>query len=210
MSGAVQIPTRAALIALREERSVVEEAYEFLDEKRLVLAAEILRQLQRYEALVDELQLLAGRAAQQLSAAVRCHGLEELAVYPACPQEQWRLDRRQRNFMGVTLVDMRLYTAGEPDMPLPASFPSRAAEQCREQFQGLAGRSGELAGVAGNLYRLMAEYRLTERRARALENIILPEIEQGLKDMDTHLEEMELEDAIRVRRLGRSGSDWSS
>jgi V/A-type H+-transporting ATPase subunit D len=202
MSGAGQVATRAAVLALREERGVVEEAYEFLDEKRLVLAAEILRQLQRYETLIDALNRLAGRAAQQLSEALRRHGLEELAVYPACPRAQWRLEQRQRNFMGVMLVDTRLDTAGEPVVPAAASFPSRAAELCREHFQALAERNGELAGVAGNLYRLMAEYRLTERRARALENIILPEIEQGLKDMDTHLEEMELEDAIRVRWQG--------
>jgi len=56
-----------------------------------------------------------------------------------------------------------------------------------------------IAGVTGNLYRLLAEYRITERRSRALENIILPEIEQSLREMSSHLEELELEDAIRVR-----------
>ena len=59
--------------------------------------------------------------------------------------------------------------------------------------------SGRLAGISGSLYRLLAEYRLTERRARALENVILPEIEQSLRIMTTHLEELEFEDAVRVR-----------
>jgi V/A-type H+-transporting ATPase subunit D len=40
---------------------------------------------------------------------------------------------------------------------------------------------------------------LTERRARALENVILPEIEQTLHIMTSHLEELEFEDAVRVR-----------
>lgn len=199
MSGAGQVPTRAALLALREERGVVEEAYEFLDEKRLVLAAEILRQLKRYQTLAGSFADLSDRARQQLIAAVRVHGLEELAVYPGCPPQQWRLESSSRNFMGVTLVDTRL-PAGEPSSPAPACFPSRAAEHCRTLFQQLTEQGAELVGVTGNLYRLMAEYRLTERRARALENIILPEIEQSLKEMDTHLEEMELEDAVRVRR----------
>jgi V/A-type H+-transporting ATPase subunit D len=200
--GAAQVPTRSALLALREERVVVGEAYEFLDEKRLLLAVEILRQLRRYETLVEEAGALADTAARQLAAAVCRHGLEELSVYPACPQEQWRPERQQRNFMGVTLVETRMSAAGDPSPPIPACFPSRAAEQCRQAFQELVARNGELAGVTGNLYRLMTEYRLTERRARALENIILPEIEQELKEMSTHLEEMELEDAIRVRLRG--------
>ncbi len=71
---------------------------------------------------------------------------------------------------------------------------------CQALFHDLLLRASELAGVSGNLYRLLAEYRLTERRARALENVILPEIEQSLKVMTTHLEELEFEDAVRVRR----------
>jgi len=202
LSDAVLLPTRSALLALREEQGVVEEAYEFLDEKRLVLAAEMLRQLKRYEALVLEMNALGDRATQQLAGAVRRHGLEEMAVYPACPQEQWRLDMQRRNFMGVTLVETRLDTAGSPSTPSGAVFPSRAAEACRQLFQALVQMHGELAGVTGNLHRLMTEYRLTERRARALENIILPEIGQGLKEMTARLDEMEQEDAIRVRRQG--------
>lgn len=202
MSDAALLPTRSALLALREEQGVVEEAYEFLDEKRLLLAAEMMRQLQRYEALMLEMNALGDRATQQLARAVRRHGLEELAVYPACPQEQWQLDTRRRNFMGVTLVETRLDTAGAPSIPSRAVFPSHAAEQCRQLFQTLVQMHGELAGVTGNLHRLMAEYRLTERRARALENIILPEIEEGLKEMTARLDEMEQEDAIRVRRQG--------
>ena len=59
-------------------------------------------------------------------------------------------------------------------------------------------QSAVAAGVSGNLYRLLREYRLTERRSRALENVILPEIKQSLREMSLHLEELDLEDAIRV------------
>ena len=44
--GPEQAPTRAAVLELRAERIVVEEAYDFLDEKRLLLAAELLRQVE--------------------------------------------------------------------------------------------------------------------------------------------------------------------
>ena len=39
MIGPEQAPTRAAVLELRQERGVVSEAYDFLDEKRLLLAA---------------------------------------------------------------------------------------------------------------------------------------------------------------------------
>jgi V/A-type H+-transporting ATPase subunit D len=177
---------------------VVGEAYEFLDEKRLVLAAELLRQLEQYRSLQQELKQLTVAARGRLIAAVRRHGLQELAMYPAREQDALRIERRQRRFMGVTLETVALELDDAP--AVAASFPSREAGQCRQAFEQLAQLNVRLAGVSGNLYRLMAEYRLTERRARALESIILPEIEQALKEISGHLEEIDLEDAIRVRR----------
>ena len=37
--GSEQAPTRAAVLELKAERVIVEEAYDFLDEKRLLLAS---------------------------------------------------------------------------------------------------------------------------------------------------------------------------
>jgi V/A-type H+/Na+-transporting ATPase subunit D len=61
----------------------------------------------------------------------------------------------------------------------------------------------ELAVMRASLERLIAEYIRTERRARALENVVLPEIEGSLRFMDEQLEAMDQEEAIRVRNAGR-------
>ena len=107
------------------------------------------------------------------------------------------------NFMGVTLVEIEAsVVAGEAavteDARAKASNPSGLVEHCRQLFQEIIVQSAVAAGVSGNLYRLLREYRLTERRSRALENVILPEIKQSLREMSLHLEELDLEDAIRV------------
>ena len=200
MIGPEQAPTRAAVLELRQERSVVSEAYDFLDEKRLLLAAELLRQLDAYQHLQAKLEALAGQARRRLIAAVERHGLQGLSVYPAALLEGVRLDRQQRNFMGVMLVETGLLVSeSQTSFPRPASNPSSEAEVCRTVFADMLQHSAALAGVSGNLHRLLEEYRLTARRARALENIILPEIEQSLNEMVSYLEEADLEDAIRVR-----------
>ena len=201
MSLAQRPATRAALMELRDEQRVVAEAYEFLDEKRLLLAAELLHQLHRYQSLLAELEPLRHSAHQQLVAAVQRHGLQELSLYPAAALEHAGIEKRQRNVMGVTLVDTRLLPGGGGEhAPPPASQPSPETEACRAAFTTLLPKLATLAGISGNLYRLLAEYRRTERRARALENVILPEIRQALAQVSGHLEEMDLEDAVRVRR----------
>lgn len=205
MSLADRSPTRAALMELREEQRVVAEAYEFLDEKRLLLAAELLRQLELYQRLLAELAGLRETAHRRLVAAVQRHGLQELSVYTAAALEPAGIETHESNVMGVTLLETRLVTAAGGVHPPPAaSQPSPEAEQCRAAFADLLPKLATLAGISGNLYRLLAEYRRTERRARALENVILPEIRQALTQVSSHLEEMDLEDAIRVRiRAGR-------
>ena len=47
----------------------------------------------------------------------------------------------------------------------------------------------------------MREYRRTERRVRALENVVLPEIRRDLAAMEEHLDLNEQEEVIRVRSL---------
>ena len=198
-----QAPTRAAVLELQNEQVVVNEAYIFLDEKRLLLASELLRQLDLYQKLNEQLQLIHTRANDAMQAAVMHHGLNGLQIYPAASLEEAEYRQTTRNFMGVTLVETILNVNATTESARPAANPSAKAELCRKLFRDLLIQSAALAGISGNLYRLLAEYRVTERRSRALENVILPEISQALHEMTTHLEEIDLEDAIRVRLQSR-------
>ena len=213
MSGPVTAPTRAAVLQLQDEQKVVNEAYTFLDEKRLVLASELLRQLMLYKAHQHEIEGLYRMAREALRNAVMVHGLEGLQVYPALHTDADPFKPRTYNFMGVKLVEVTQVDKSSPirdkssvgDVP-DAVFASEKAETCRRIFADIVNRSRGLAALSGNLYRLLHEYRLTERRSRALENVILPEIKNNLRDMIQHLEELDLEDAVRVHL--QSGSQY--
>ena len=206
MSTMRTVPTRAAVLELKSEHVVVGEAYDFLDEKRLLLAAELLRQLAEYDRLLQELEALRQQAVGALVHAVSQHGLQGLSVYPATAIETGLFETTTRNFMGVVLADTHLQLP-EDSSAVAAACPSSEARACQVVFRKLLGVSSQMAGLSGNLYRLLVEYRLTERRARALENVILPEIEQMLNVMTTHLEELEFEDAVRVRVRSKAASD---
>ena len=198
MSTMHTVPTRSAVLELKAERLVVGEAYNFLDEKRLLLAAELLRQLAEYDDLQQEFEQLRQQAVSALAQAVALHGLQGLSVYPAAVLDTAHFETETRNFMGVLLSTTRMQLTDD-DAAVNKACPSSEARHCQLAFRKLLQVSGQLAGVSGNLYRLLAEYRLTERRARALENVIMPEIEQTLHAMSTHLEELEFEDTVRVR-----------
>ena len=198
MNGRDTVPTRAAVLELKDEHQVIQEGYNFLDEKRLLLAAEILRQLKRYQELRDALQGAHDRAVSAFADAAAHHGLQGLWVYPAGTLTNARMDIVEQSFLGVRLIDSKLeYQSTDPSAR--AANPSPEARRCRRLFLELIDQAAGLAGVSSNLFRLVAEYRHTERRARALEDVILPEIDQTLHEMETHLEETDQEEAIRTR-----------
>jgi V/A-type H+-transporting ATPase subunit D len=200
MIGPGQAPTRAAVVELKDERVVVNEAYNFLDEKRLLLAAEIIRQIDNYEQVIKAIKKLNLEVREALGKAIQRHGLDGLSVYPSSDIEGVEFLSSGMNFMGVTLMTTLLeFPEAEQKATCNAVNPSSEAFICRQLFSELLKHSAILAGISGNLQRLSVEYRLTERRSKALENVILPQIEHDLKEMEDLLEEMDLEDLIRAR-----------
>ena len=75
---------------------------------------------------------------------------------------------------------------------------------CRAAFAGLLAPLAALAVSAGNLERLASEYRRTERRALALENVLLPEVAQALGRIDEQLTLADQEEAVRIRQAART------
>lgn len=194
-------PTRSLAIKLHEERRTMREGYAFLDEKCLLLAGEMLRELRAHQALTRELAPLQAAANAALQAAVARHGLAGLQVYPAAPG-RYALRIERRALLGVAVLAATL--AGEPGAAPPAVFPSPEAEACRAAHARLIAQLVRIAAASGNLARLWAEYRKTVRRVRALQDVLLPEIERTLAAVETSLEELEQEEFGFLRRAAQS------
>ncbi len=205
MADAGLSPSRSAFLELKEERQVVREGFEFLDEKRVILAQEMLKRLKAWRAARDRYDALHEQAAAAMARAVGRHGLDGLGIYPAERMNAAAVTLRETRFLGVMLLDGRFDDGWGDDAPSPPSAvnPSPEAERCRAAFAALVPLAVELAVMRASLERLVAEYIRTERRARALENVVLPEIEGSLRFMDEQLEAMDQEEAIRVRNAGR-------
>lgn len=194
-------PTQSAFLALKEERAGMQEGYRFLDEKRLILAAGCLAELARYETALADFARDYDSAVGALREAVARHGLEGLAVYPPAPPIAGRMDRQARSVLGVALYDLTCEVAAQ-DPPAETPLASPEARQCRDLFRALVPRAAHLAALASNLERLREDYGRTARRARALEDVLLPELDETLHTVAGALEELEREESVRARRIG--------
>jgi V/A-type H+-transporting ATPase subunit D len=196
--------TRGALLELKEERRLMQESYNFLDEKRILLATAILAELRQYQAKLDSFQALWRDAGSVLKAGIRRHGLEGLSVYPAPDAQRTTVAVESRNFLGLALVDATIDLDGGT-APIAAA-PSPEANACREQARALLAQAPEVGAAARNIAVLSAEYTRTERRAKALENILLPDIEADLTVIEEQLEAIEQEEVLRVRNASERKS----
>ncbi len=191
-------PTRAAVLELQDEQRAMHEGHLFLDEKCLLLAGEMLRQLGQHADLQRRFSDAQREANQALQAALARHGLQGLQVHPPAVQDAAQLHRVAHSLMGVQL-QVAAWQAGAQAAPA-AVHPSPEARDCRRAFEALIAAAVPLAAVCGNLERLAQEYRRSLRRARALQDVLMPELVREIDGMQTRLEELEQEDALTMRR----------
>ena len=177
------------------------QGYEFLDEKRMLLAAELLRGLSQHEELSVQLVQAMGSAQAALRQALLRHGLEGLQAYPPLPVAPEAPRTARSLFLGVPLLTAGMTAQAHAEPPAVDASPQAAA--CRATFVALLAWLAPLAASSNNLERLAAEYRRTERRARALENVLLPEIDSALAMIEDQLELADQEEALRIRMAGR-------
>jgi V/A-type H+-transporting ATPase subunit D len=191
-------PTRITFLELKDERRMVQEGYALLDEKRMLLAAEILARLKRYGALREAWLATLEAAREAMRSAVRRHGFDGLMAYPATAAAPGRFESRPERLLGLHLVEAEL-----AEVPAEAEFaaaePSLEAVACAQRFRELAAFATTMAGLSASLRVMARDYVRTERRARALENVLLPEIEADLSRVDSQLEAIDQEETIRVR-----------
>ena len=191
-------PTRSALLELQDEQRAMHEGHVFLDEKCLLLAGEMLRQLGEHGVLQQRLRSAHEAAVRALRAAIGRHGLDGLQCQPAQPQDAARGHSAAGALMGVRL----LQADWTPDTATAAEGlnPSPEVREARLAFVELVVAAAPLAAVSGNLERLSQEYRRSVRRARALQDVLLPELGRDIAEIQTRIEELEQQDAIAMRR----------
>jgi len=191
-------PTRSVLIELREERRAMREGYAFLDEKCLLLAAEIVRELSRYDEARKAFDDAWQTALAAVAAAVGRHGLRDLAVYEPLDLSPATLAIRRRPLLGITLLSAKLEAL--PSTGPPAVLTTPEGDARRRAFAQVVQVGAPCAAILGNLERLYHEYRRSIRRTRALQDVLLPEIDATVGEIETRLEELEQEDAIVMRQ----------
>jgi V/A-type H+/Na+-transporting ATPase subunit D len=210
--------TRIALLELGEERRTAQEGYALLDEKRMLLAARALALAASLAERRREWDEAWAAAVDALRDTLDRHGVQALETWP-CTAASLHLELREARVLGLRLPEAVARMQDErPELPAPTrdprdivalgspstiaapSDPSPEAAECGLAWRALLERGAALAALETSLWRLVDEYRRTERRTAAIEHVLMPELDAAISTIAQALEAIDQEEAIRVRR----------
>ena len=167
-------PTKGSLMAIQKSLSLSTLGFALLDRKRNILIREMM-------LLIDKVKSLRG----EISSTYR-------EAYEALQEANVTLG------MGVEIPNVRL-AESEIRMCYGLDRTNSRLDYAYVCFQKAKRVTALLAEVENSVYRLANAIRKTQRRANALENIVIPRYEETAKFITDALEEKDREEFSRLK-----------
>jgi V/A-type H+/Na+-transporting ATPase subunit D len=192
-------PTRAVLIELRRELDQAVQGHAILERKRETLLRELWDLFGEVKHTEREVRERFAAAYQAQREARLIMGGDAMRFAGLAPAANTEYAVELRNVMGVALplVTMRL----EP-LPFPYSpfGISAAFDELRTKWIEAGRILGAWTELSGSVWRVAAELEQTQRRVKALENLLIPKYRAAIRRIQAILEEQERETFIRAKR----------
>jgi len=195
--------TRMELLRLKRLLGIAERAKSLLEEKRTILAMEILSTISKARGLIDEMEIKLRRAYQSFSLAEATMGRSGLLGLAVKTPTIFRVEIDRRKIMGVETPVFNLVEVAEKERRAPYSliatttYLDEAVSMMKEAVKVMV----KVAEIEATIKALAAELEKIKRRVNALEHIVIPRLRRDIAFIEFRLEEMEREHLFRIERI---------
>lgn len=193
---AAVLPTKGNLMATKRSRSLAQTGYELMDRKRNILIREIMSLMEKAKEVQAQIDTVFTEAYAALQLANIDLGICD-RIAEAVDLDN-SLEIQYRSVMGVELPHL----AGTPDPARPEygfAFTSSALDDAYVKFRRVKELTSQLAEVETSIYRLAESIKKAQKRANALENIVIPGFNETIRVITDALEEKEREEFVRLK-----------
>lgn len=198
-------PTKGNLNAAKRSRALADNGYELMDRKRNILIREIMD-------LIDEAESLQQRIDSTFSEAYASMRLAEISMGGSAESgaNVVPIDNsfsiRFRSVMGVELPVVNAEPEEPSGPPYGLAFTSSDLDDAYFKFAEVKDLIRELAETENCIYRLAYAIKKAQKRANALQNIVIPGLNAEISRISDALEEKEREEFVRLKasRPGRT------
>lgn len=190
------IPTKGNLIAIRRSMTLARMGFELMDRKRNILIREMMGLIDRASEIQSEIDVTFRQAYAALQIANITLGIAD-TIAEAVPVDDSVLIR-YHSVMGVELPSVP-----ENNEPIKIEYgltdTNSMLDEAYKSFHAVKRLTRTLAEIEISIYRLAYSIKKTQKRANALENIIIPNLNSSIRFITGALEEKDREEFVRLK-----------
>ena len=189
-------PTKGNLIASKKSLSLARMGYDLLDRKRNVLIREMMMLVDKVKLLREEITQAYATAYYLLQQANISTGV--ISDIASSVHVETGVHVTYRSVMGIEVPSV---TIDPSPIKMEYGFDesNSRVDEAYIQFHRVKELTVVLAEVDNSVYRLANAIRKTQKRANALKNISIPNLEATVKFISDSLEEKEREEFSRLK-----------
>ena len=189
--------TKGNLILYKKALKLAALGYELLDRKRNILIRELM-------SLVDKAGELRGSIEDTYKEAYSALQLANISMglvtpYANCIPVETGVEISTRSVMGVELPTLRLNTTSPMGLYYDLESTNGTLDVAYLKFNEVKTLTVELAEVETSVIRLAEAIQKTQKRANALGNVQIPQMQKTIKSNDEVLSEREREEFSRLK-----------
>lgn len=197
-------PTRIELINTRKRVKLAKRGLDLLKMKRSSLVMEFFKISRQVKGMRENIR----REMEQALEAIRfaevetgIMSLERLALFSA----DTGASVRSKNVMGVRIPDLKILYRETllSEIYRAISMPT-SVEDALKKFQNLFHLLLDVAEKENSMRRLLKEIDKTKRRSNAIENVLVPRLEENVKYIRMRLDEMERETFTTLKAVKKN------
>ncbi len=195
MAAAV-LPTKGNLMMIKRSRALAQTGYELMDRKRNILIREMMSLIDDAKAVQGDINTVFAEAYEALKwANIENGACDRLAA--SVPLDD-TLDIQYRSVMGVELPHI---PDNSPPLRLYYGFgdSNSRLDEAYIKFARVKDLVRRLAEMENSIYHLAQAIKKTQKRANALQNIVIPNFDRTEKLISDALEEKEREEFVRLK-----------
>lgn len=191
-------PTKGNLNAAKRSRALADNGYELMDRKRNILIREIMELMDEAEDLQERIDSTFSEAYASMRLAEISMGGSAQSGANAVPIDD-SFSIRFRSVMGVELPVVSAEPEEPSGPPYGLAFTSSDLDDAYFKFSEVKDLIRELAETENCIYRLAYAIKKAQKRANALQNIVIPGLDSEIARISDALEEKEREEFVRLK-----------
>ena len=192
-------PTKSVMLGLKRSLKIAKEGYDLLDRKRNVLIRELMGNVSKVRELEKTYHETINKAFASLKTAEWLVGRNRLKYLSLTPVERKEVKILIKSVMGVSVAVVNSEKSEVKRAPYSPFGVDVAVDEAGLLFGKACDIAMEMAALETTVIRLATEIKRTQKRANALNNIVIPKSEQSFKFILESLEEKEREEFFKVK-----------